>query len=42
MGAVAKEDARDVTCLEEYLENVARSRKGSAWQAFYRAGKDLL
>jgi MoxR-like ATPase len=42
MGAVAKEDARDVTCLEEYLENVARPRKGRVWQAFYRAGKDLL
>ncbi len=42
VGAVAKEDARDLTCLEEYLENVARPRKGSEWQSFYRAGKDLL
>jgi MoxR-like ATPase len=42
LGAVAKEDARDVTCLEEYLENVARPRKGGEWQAFYRAGKDVL
>lgn len=42
LGAVAKEDARDVTCLEEYLENVARPRKERAWQAFYRAGKNVL
>ncbi len=42
VGAVTKEDARDVACLEEYLENVARTRKGSEWQAFYRAGKDVL
>ncbi len=42
VGAVAKEDARDLTCLEEYLENVARPRKGSEWQSFYRAGKDLM
>jgi MoxR-like ATPase len=42
LGAVAKEDARDVTCLAEYLENVARPRKGREWQAFYRAGKDVL
>ena len=42
VGSVTKEDARDVACLEDYLENVARPRKGSEWQAFYRAGKDLL
>ncbi len=42
VGAVAKEDARDITCLEEYLENVARPRKESEWQAFYQAGKGLL
>ncbi len=42
VGAVTKEDARDVACLEEYLENVVRPRKGGEWQAFYRAGKDVL
>lgn len=42
VGAVTKEDARDVTCLEEYLENVARPRKGREWKAFYRTGKETL
>lgn len=41
VGAVTKEDPRDMSCLEEYLENVGRSRRGSEWQAFYQAGKDL-
>jgi MoxR-like ATPase len=42
VGTVAKEDARDLACLEEYLETVARPRKEAGWQAFYQAGKEAL
>lgn len=42
VGAVTKEDARDVACLEEYLENVAQTRRGREWKGFYRAGKEVL
>ena len=42
IGTVAKENASDLTVLQEYVETVAKPREGRLWADFYRAGHDLL
>ena len=39
VGAVTKEDQRDVACFGEYMESVAKNRSEAAWQKFYDAGR---
>lgn len=37
VGAVAKEDSRDIETLREYLETVVKSRDGREWEQLYEA-----
>ncbi|GEM_PF-940240 len=37
VGAIAKEDARDVETLREYLETVVKGRSGKEWEQLYEA-----
>ncbi|HEY7348586.1 MAG TPA: AAA family ATPase [Ktedonobacterales bacterium] len=37
VGAVAKEDSRDVETLREYLETVVKGRSGKEWEQLYEA-----
>jgi MoxR-like ATPase len=37
VGAVAKEDARDVETLREYMETVVKGRSGREWEQLYEA-----
>ncbi len=42
IGAVTKEDKRDLECLSEYLETVVRKRGGRVWRELLEARKVLL
>jgi MoxR-like ATPase len=37
VGAVAKEDARDVETLREYMETIVKGRSGKEWEQLYEA-----
>ena len=41
LGAVVKDDDKDVAVFKEYLENVAKKR-GAAWRGFYDSCRDLV
>jgi hypothetical protein len=40
VGAVVKDPVQDLVALQEYLENVVRSRDG--WDDLYRAIRDVI
>ncbi len=42
VGAVAKENQKDLDVLREYLETVAKSRRDGLWPEFYLAGLEGL
>jgi MoxR-like ATPase len=42
VGAVVKENAADLTVLDEYLETIAKQRNDAQWRELYSAGKAAL
>jgi hypothetical protein len=42
IGAIAKENRDDLGVFKEYLETVAKPRRGGLWPAFYKAGRETL
>jgi MoxR-like ATPase len=42
LGAIAKENRDDLGVFKEYLETVAKPRRGGLWPSFYKAGREML